>query len=143
MTLRDRIIERNPIPTFEIKAFSVTLQDEVRVTGPVKVEGSRLELRGQTLSTGFKATSREWHRWEARCTNDDGEFAFDTLMDDFDEVKLVRNDCDGSAILADVLILACDVPDGSYASHGLVLKQNEQGTDLYTRAGCVTFARLS
>lgn len=143
VTLRDRIIERNPIPTFEIKTASVTLQDDVWVTGPVKAEGSRLELRGQTLSMEFTATSREWHRWEARSTNDDGDYTFDALMDDFDEVMTMSNDHEGHIILADAVILACDVPDGSYAGHGLVLRQNETGADTYTRAGCVTFSGLS
>ena len=55
----------------------------------------------------------------------------------------MSNDSKGNTILAEVVILACDVPDGSYAGHGLVLKQNEQGTDMYTRAGCVTFSGLA
>jgi hypothetical protein len=64
-------------------------------------------------------------------------------MDDFDEVKSMSNDREGHTILADVVILACDVPDGSYAGHGLVLRRNEQGANTYTRAGCVTFSGLS
>ena len=143
VTLRDRIIERNPIPTFDIETVSVTLQDEVWVTGPVKPEGTRLELCGQALPMEFTASSREWHRWEARSTSVDGDFTFDALMDDFDEVKAMSSDQEGHTILAEVVILACDVPDGSYAGHGLVLKQSTQGADTYTRAGCVTFSGLS
>lgn len=143
ITLRDRIIERNPIPTSEIKEAKVTLENDSWVTGPVKSGGTQLKFYGQTLPMEFHSVSREWHRWEWNSAEVDGKFTLDALFDDFDELERMRNEKEGQSVLAEVIILACDTPDGSYAGHGLMLRQHRQVPNTYTRAGCVTFSGLT
>jgi hypothetical protein len=143
ITLRDRVVERNPIPTFEITDVKVTLEKHDWVTGPVLPQGSRLELKGQTLSLEFNQGLREWHRWESNCKSPDGDFTIHAVFDDPKELEHMRSEHDANAVLAEVIVLACDVPDDSYAGHGLVLRQSQPGASTYCRAGCVTFAGLT
>lgn len=145
ITLRDRIIERNPIPTSHVTDARVTLKNTIWTTGPVMPADTRLELHGQVLSMGFQATSRDWHRWESHCHSVDGDFAFSALFDDIEELDQMRSEHDRKSVITDVVILACDRPDNFYAGHGLVLRrlQDKEAAETYFRAGCITFSGLT
>ena len=145
ITLRDRVVERNPVPTFDIKVARVTLEKDEWATGPVLPQGSRLELHGQTLSLEFRRGLREWHRWESHCTSPDGgDFTIHALFDDPKELDQMRTEHnEHQVVMAEVIILACDMPDDSYAGHGLILRQSQPGASTYCRAGCVTFLGLT
>lgn len=145
ITLRDRIIERNPVPTSKITDAKVTLRNDIWTTGPIEPADTHLKLHGQMLSMEFRATSRDWHRYESRRDSIDGEFAFPALFDDIKEVEGMRDEHDGRSVLTEVIVLACDRPDDFYAGHGLILRRvrGQSAAAMYSRAGCVEFSGLT